>query len=84
MSNQRERKALEAMIIDTYKDLLADLRQQGLTPETDWVWWSPAARLSHARLTALFSATRHLGMGVYDYYRCDRVISGQQCANEKV
>ena len=84
MSNRTERLAVEALIIATYKDLLACLRTNNLTPQDDWAWWGEGARLSSASFQSLKNAARALGMGDYDYARCDRVINGLQYAHQKV
>lgn len=84
MSNVKERRVVEGKIIALYKDLKLCLRESGLTLDADWDRWNEGTKLCAARYHALTDIALDLGMGRYDYDRCQRVIDGLQYPNERL
>lgn len=81
MSNAKERRELEELIIREFETLQSVLAYNGhtLANATDW---SEGTWQTWCRFMGLRDAAKVIGMGEYDTSRCQRIINGTQYGKE--
>lgn len=84
MSNSRERREIEELIMKEFRTLMELWAYHGqdlMGLPVDIVWPDTCLTV-HSTWLALTKAAKILGMGTYDWGRCHRIMTGTQYGQE--